>query len=141
LGAQNVAITGRIVSARLPIPAISVLDTLVTLRFAQPAYSATNAGLVTSQGDRAMRADIARAGLGLTGAGVKVGVLSDSFDCHSGAASDVANGDLAPVTVIQDEPGCASGTDEGRAMLQIVHDVAPGASLAFATAFAGTASF
>src|SRR5262249_48758162 len=49
--------------------------------------------------------------------------------------------DLSPVTVLQDEPGCSSGTDEGRAMLQIVHDVAPGAGLSFATAFAGMASF
>src|SRR5262245_17006779 len=141
LGARNVAVAGRIVSALLPIRAVSVLDTLVTLRFAQPAYSATHAGLVTSQGDRAMRADVARATFGVTGVGVKAGVMSDSFNCGCGAAADVASGDLSPVTVSQDEPGCASGTDEGRAMLQIVHDVAPGASLAFATAFAGTASF
>ena len=141
LGAQHVAVFGRIVSARLPIPAISTLDILPTLRFAQPAYSATNAGLVTSQGDRAMRADIARATLGVTGAGVRVGVLSDSFNCRGGAATDVATGDLSPVTVLLEEPGCSSGTDEGRAMLQIVHDVAPGADLAFATAFAGLASF
>src|SRR5207249_4167979 len=110
-------------------------------RFAQPAYSATNAGRVTSQGDRAMRADIARATVGVTGAGVTVGVLSDSFNCRGGAATDVATGDLSPVTVLLEEPGCGSGTDEGRAMLQIVHDVAPSADLAFATAFAGVASF
>ena len=74
LGAQHVAVAGRIVSARLPIPTIPLLDTLASLRFAQPAYSATNVGLVTSQGDRAMRADIARATFGVTGAGVRVGV-------------------------------------------------------------------
>src|SRR5438093_7686972 len=141
LGAQHVAVAGRIVSARLPIPAIPLLDTLASLRFAQPAYSATNGGLVTSQGDRAMRADIARATFGVTGAGVRVGVLSDSFNCRGGAATDVTNGDLSPVTVLLEEPGCSSGTDEGRAMLQIVHDVAPGAGLSFATAFAGIASF
>ena len=141
LGAQHVAVSGRIVSARLPIRTIPVLDILPTLRFAQPAYSATNAGLVTSQGDRAMRADMARATLGVTGAGVTVGVLSDSFNCRGGAVADVTTGDLSPVTVLQEEPGCGSGTDEGRAMLQIVHDVAPGADLAFATAFAGLASF
>ena len=33
------------------------------------------------------------------------------------------------------------GSDEGRAMMQIIHDVAPGASLAYHTAFLGTANF
>jgi hypothetical protein len=142
LGAQhNIAVSGRVVSARLPISAISLLESLASLRFAKPAYSATNAGSVTSQGDRAMRADVARAALASPVAGVTVGVLSDSFNCRGGAAADVATGDLSPVTVLQDEPGCRSGTDEGRAMLQIVHDVAPGANLSFATAFAGMASF
>ena len=91
----------------------------------------------TSQGDHALRADVARSTFGLDGSGVKVGVLSNSYNCQGGADADKASGDLpASVEVIQDETdlGCASGTDEGRAMLQIVHDVAPGADLAFATA-------
>ena len=68
-----------------------------------------------------MRSDTARANLGVNGAGVTVGVLSDSFNCLGGAASDVTNGDLSPVTVIQEISNCTTGTDEGRAMLQIVH--------------------
>src|SRR5262249_58666568 len=96
LGARNVAVAGRIVSALLPIRAVSVLDTLVTLRFAQPAYSATHAGLVTSQGDRAMRADVARATFGVTGVGVKVGVLSDSFNCSGGGGPKLAGGGPLP---------------------------------------------
>jgi subtilisin family serine protease len=73
---------------------------------------------------------------------VKVGVLSDSYNCLGGASADVGSGDLpAGVTVVQEMSGCGSGTDEGRAMLQIVHDVAPGASLSFASAFNGMASF
>jgi hypothetical protein len=141
LGMQGVVVAGRIASGHLPISAIDALAVLTSLQFAQPTYAATHAGLVTSQGDQAMRADVARTNFGLDGTGVTVGVLSDSFNCLGGAAADVASGDLSPVTVMQDEPGCSSGTDEGRAMLQLVHDVAPGADLAFATAFNGQAGF
>jgi len=144
LGMTNMATFGRVISGQLPIAAIPSLATMSNLKFAQPSYAARRVGLVTSQGDQAMRADVARSTFGATGAGVKVGVLSDSFNCiNNGAAADVASGDLpAVVQVIQESPSCAlAGTDEGRAMLQIVHDVAPGASLAFATAENGTASF
>ena len=73
-----------------------------------------------------MRADFARSTFGLTGTGVIVGVLSNSFNCLGGGAADMANGDLSPVTVIQEISSCTGANDEGRAMLQIVHDVAPG---------------
>ena len=45
------------------------------------------------------------------------------------------------MTVIQEISDCSDGADEGRAMLQIVHDIAPGANLLFATADGGQASF
>src|SRR5262249_48166273 len=92
-----------------------------------------------------MRADVARSSFNVDGTGVKVGVLSDSFNCTNspagGAPTDVASGDLSTVTVVQEISSCTGATDEGRAMLQIVHDVAPGASLAFASAFNGEAAF
>ena len=125
----------------MPVAAIPSLEGVVSLRFARQSLSVTNTGQVTSQGDHVMRADAARDLFGLDGSGVKVGALSDSFDCQGGAASDVANGDLSPVDVVEEEVGCSSGSDEGRAMLQIVHDVAPNASLAFASATNGMASF
>ena len=138
LGARNTAIAGRLVSARVPVTAIPSLEGVVSLQFARRARHVTNAGLVTSQGDKVMHADSARSTFGVSGAGVAVGVLSDSFNCLGGAAGDVANGDLSPVTVLEEIPSCAA-TDEGRAMLQIVHDVAPGAGLFFATAAGGQA--
>ena len=141
LGMRDVAVSARVVSGQLPLAAIPALDAIPTLRFARPAVAARRAGSVTSLGDRAMRADRARVIFGVTGAGVEVGVLSDSFDCLGGAAADVTNGDLVPVTVVQELSGCSTGIDEGRAMLQIVHDVAPGAALSFASAFNGLASF
>jgi hypothetical protein len=143
LGMQNAAVFGRVISGEFPIAAIPALDGVASLRFARPSMAMRRTGSVTSQGDQAMRADLARGAFGVTGAGVQVGVLSDSFDCLNGAAKDVASNDLSPVTVLQgqENSNCSGATDEGRAMLQIIHDVAPGASLSFASAFNGEAAF
>ncbi len=141
LGMQHAVAFGRIVSGQLPISALPAAAGLASLRFAQPAAAMTRPGRVTSEGDNATRSNVARIRFGVNGAGIAVGVLSDSFNCLGGAVADVANGDLSPVSVLQEEPDCSYGTDEGRAMLQIVHDLAPGASLLFATADNGIASF
>jgi hypothetical protein len=64
-----------------------------------------------------------------------VGVLSDSVD---NLAAVQATGDLPDeVTVLADDPGT---TGEGTAMLEVVHDLAPGSPLFFATADFGLAS-
>ena len=141
VGMQEAVVFGRIVSGQLPISALPSAAALTSLRFAQPAAAMTHAGIVTSQGDQAMRSNVARAMFGVDGRGVTVGVLSDSFNCLGGAATDVASGDLSPVNVISEISSCTGATDEGRAMLQIVHDIAPGAGLSFASAFNGQASF
>jgi hypothetical protein len=142
LGMQQVSVHGRYVSGFLPIGALAKAAALTDLQFARAALATKSEGAVTSQGDIAQASDLARSNFAVNGGGVVVGTLSDSYNCKGGAASDVAGGDLpAGVTVLQDEVGCASGTDEGRAMMQIVHDVAPGATQAFYTAFGGTADF
>ena len=105
-----------------------------------------NTGLIDSQGDIAQNSNIVRLGWNVSGEGVKIGVISDSYDRKSGVINgmsaalqtDIDNEDLPgdenPVIVVQDYPyGAAS--DEGRAMLQIVHDVAPNAELFFRTGF------
>jgi hypothetical protein len=140
LGLQNATAYGRIVSGQLPIDAIDNLDALASLNFVWPAYSITNVGLVTSQGDAAMHSDDARVMWGVDGTGVTVGTLSDSFDCLGGAAGDVASGDLPAGIVVLDDAYCPK-SDEGRAMMQIIADVAPGANLAFHTASGGIANF
>ncbi|KAG7370556.1 subtilase family protease [Nitzschia inconspicua] len=66
----------------------------------------------------------------LTGAGMKIGVLSDSYNTRGTAAADVASGDL-PSDVVVIKESSVRRTDEGRAMLQLVHDLAPDATLYF----------
>jgi hypothetical protein len=81
-----------------------------------------------------------------------VGVLSDSYNNQGLAPADVVNDDLPgtgnvanpdTVNVLQDYPFTifSKGSDEGRAMLQIVHDVAPKAKLAFRTGFISETNF
>ena len=53
-------------------------------------------------------------------------------------AQSQALGDLGPVTIL---PGQAGTGDEGTAMLEIIHDLAPGAQLFFATALGSITSF
>jgi hypothetical protein len=106
---------------------------------------------IVSEGDTQLRAAEARTANSVDGSGVLVGVLSDSYDHLGGAAADVAAGELpgaanpcghtTPVTVQSDFSGPPAPTDEGRAMTQIVHDLAPGADLRFATAFNGELDF
>jgi subtilisin family serine protease len=116
-------------------------------------------GLAVSEGDRQLRAAEARQAAGVDGTGVRVGILSDSFDkakksadgshlISTHAGRDIQSGDLpgignpcgntSPVKVLEDFTPAVQGeeaADEGRAMTQIVHDLAPGSDLAFATAF------
>ena len=93
-------------------------------------------GAVNSEGDGAHGADSARATFGARGAGVTVGVLSDGV---TGLAASINSGELpADVRVL---PGQVGTGNEGTAMLEIVHDVAPTAKLLFATAFSSAAGF
>jgi hypothetical protein len=101
-------------------------------------------GSRTSEGDIQMNAAAARQTFNVDGFGQKVGIISDSFDSGQAsslrAAQDIASGDLPgpgnpcghtdPVQVIAE--GAPGDEDEGRGMAQIVHDIAPGADIAFA---------
>lgn len=109
------------------------------------------AGLVQSEAVQRQRVDAVLA-RGITGKGIRVGVLSDSYDacganCLTVAAEDIASGDLPAdgVTVLRDlqegDEEFPNATDEGRGMLQLVHDVAPDAKLGFYTAFIGELEF
>ncbi|WKK66337.1 S8 family peptidase [Lutimonas zeaxanthinifaciens] len=119
-------------------------------------FNEENRGLVVSQGDATQTTDIVRESFKLIdqegrvspvdGTGITIGVMSNSYDKQpftpgnpSKATLDVWAGDLPgtgntnfsePVNVLMDYP-YGEASDEGRAMMHIIHDVAPGASLAF----------
>ena len=90
-----------------------------------PGYSQPDVGSVETEGVQLHRADDAQS-QGVNGNGVSVGVISDGV---ANLATAQASGDL-PATVTNLSTG--SG-DEGTAMLEIVHDMAPGALLWFHT--------
>jgi hypothetical protein len=124
--------------------ALATLEQLETLAasgdvtFLRRAVQArANTGIIDSQGDATHLAAAARGLFGVTGAGIKVGVLSDSVDY---LASAQASGQLSPVTVLPGQSG-KPATGEGTAMLEIIHDLAPGAQLYFATGEGGEANF
>lgn len=97
-------------------------------------------GSITSQGYVVHGANQVVPG-GINGSGVKIGVLSDSA-LPDRVAALVATGDLpADVTVLPGQEGPSDGENEGTAMMEIVHDLAPGAKLFFATAFTSQDSF
>ena len=147
-----------VIDVYFPRNRLAELNSITNINFVRPLIpSFTNSGIVTSKGDKAQKSEAAREAFRVKGAGdalvkvngngIKVGVISDSYDKQpftdkTKATVDVEQGDLPgtgnpdgntmPVDVLMDYPyGVAS--DEGRAMLQIVHDVAPGAELAFHT--------
>ena len=126
----------RAIRARLPLVAVQPLAALSAVQSIRPADQAVTRKVNTSEGDAAQQADAARTTHDVTGAGIGIGVISDGVRT---LAAQQASGDLpAQITVL---PGQEGSGNEGTAMLEIVHDLAPGADLYFATGFSGQAQF
>ncbi|WP_146854126.1 choice-of-anchor D domain-containing protein, partial [Brevifollis gellanilyticus] len=125
------------IRAKVPVGALENLAGRADVRSISPAAQAiTNMGTVVSEADRTHRASTARANLGVTGNGVKIGVLSDGVNS---LGISINNGNINANAVVI--PGQAGSGDEGTAMMELIQDLAPGAQLYFATAFNGNASF
>jgi hypothetical protein len=108
--------------------------------------------------DQAVQANVVRqtmttaAGLPINGAGITIGIMSDSFNATLNGVVDPADaaaalgylpetaGGTSAVTVLQDSTG--SGVEnEGLAMAELVHQIAPGAAIDFYTAEGNQESF
>src|SRR5262249_52750368 len=130
-----------IIRAALPLAALETVAANGDVQSIQSAAEAvTNEGSLTSQGYITHTANQV-VGMGINGGGVTVGVLADSAS-PARVAALIASGDLpASTLVLPGQQGPSTGSDEGTAMMEIVHDMAPGANLIFATAFTSAASF
>lgn len=138
------------IEAYVPVDSlVSIARSKGVLAVVPSSPMVTNVGATDSQGVVQHRVNQLPAGV--DGSGITVGVMSDSYDVNTApnsAALDISTGDLPgvgnpfgntePVVIIQESP---MGTDEGRAMAQIVHDMAPKARLGFATANGGELNF
>lgn len=139
-----------LIEAYVPVEQLlSVAQAKGVMSVVPSAPAVTNVGATDSQGIVQHRVN--KLPGGVDGSGITVGVMSDSYDTNvapNSAALDISTGDLPgvgnpfgntePVVVLEDFP---ARTDEGRAMLQIVHDLAPKAKLGFATANTGQLGF
>jgi len=79
---------------------------------------------IQTEGDKLLGCNIFRNQTGLTGKNITIGVISDGVDGLMGLEE---KGELSDVTVLSN----TIGGDEGSAMLQIIHDIAPDAKLMF----------
>jgi hypothetical protein len=115
--------------------AVKDLETVAALSFVRwislPSWSLLHTGSVTSAADTVLRAAEARTTFGIDGSGVRIGIISDSL---LNLQDSVASGDL-PANVNILDTGDPGGTDEGRALAEIIHDLAPGATLLFHSGF------
>lgn len=179
LGMRDIAVFSNDVGGWLPVDQLANASAVAGLHFARAAMPRTRSSAAATQGDFAQESSVIRTTYpSLTGAGVTVGVLSDSFNCFAQYAGKISasgpngyanqgftatyaddqqpsSGDAAStsalpagVNVVEEATCLDYGapeqlpfTDEGRAILQIVHVVAPGAGLAFYTAVNSEADF
>jgi hypothetical protein len=176
LGMRQSARSSNLIGGWLPVTQLAQVAQLPGANQVRASMPRTRAasGAVALQGDFVQGSAALRTQYpDLTGQGITIGVVSDSFDCYAyyathgpsalgngyngyavnsftaTQATDVASGALpANVNVVEDAecnnygaPQQLPFSDEGRAMAQILHVVAPGAQLDFRTAANSEADF
>jgi hypothetical protein len=117
------------------IPAERVLDVaaIADVRLVGvPGAPVYETGSTLTEGDLIHRAQLARTTFSVDGTGARVGVISDGV---TSLLASQATLDLPPAVQV----GIMGTGDEGTAMLEIVHDLAPGAGLAFHAGGLGSA--
>jgi len=135
LGLQHPAVYSNDVGGWLPVSQLDAATANAEVHSIRAAMPRTRTGAVTSQGDFVQHSDVVRSVHSLTGAGVTVGVLSDSYDCYpvyaannvpaggfaatptmgflATAATDVSTGDLPSNVNVLEEAGSGTGRLHG----------------------------
>ncbi|AXV80302.1 S8 family peptidase [Ralstonia solanacearum] len=165
LGFQTAAVYRNYISGCLPVTRIDEAAAIQQVQRISRVARSTRSGVVQGQGDyaqlsRSLRQAVKGLGIDLTGKGITVGIVSDSFNCNSELnqnasyvaqngrqdtmEDDVARGELpgkGRIRILKELRDCSDGTDEGRAIAEILHDVAPGADIVFYSGYGGLAEF
>lgn len=120
----------KIIQARVPAGTLEAVSQLPFVRvIGEPDRPRSSVGSKTTEGDGVLRSDLARSNLGVNGSGIRVGVIQLGFN---GLAASQASGDLPAgiTTFTSRSDGIFAGVGgEGTAMLELIHDIAPGAQL------------
>eukprot|EP00899_Mesostigma_viride_P007714 jgi/Mesvir1/16944/Mv25090-RA.1 len=147
-GIKDITIVGRGVYAWVPaenVPCLASVDGILSWSPSLVSHTNHGEGRIISQGVQAMRVDLVQSRWGVLGNGTKVGILTNSFDaCRNATSLSQAAGELPTQLEILSDVTWRCGqwdADEGRAAAEIVHDVAPGAAIAFHTALNGQPHF
>ncbi len=143
----------------VPIASLPKLAILAQVNGVDPQYKPilhNYQGVANNEGVATLNVPASIQSTNTAGAGQKIGAISDSVNEYPNPAASAAppgtisssfglgqsysTGDLAPnsVQVLADLPADPTtnqltGTDEGRAMLEEIHDIAPGAQLGFSS--------
>jgi hypothetical protein len=150
-GLSDPSVFENMIGGYMDIAKVIQLDQITAIRYVYPATRARRrSGVVTSQADKASHADLARQFYGVNGNGVKLGLISDSYNNDGLAGVGVQSGDLPgsanpygftkPVVVLKDYRNDFA-LDEGRALAEIVHDIAPAAELYYYTGYIDPVDF
>lgn len=132
-------------SGFLPIEEFPSFEARAEVKAVTPSKPRSNqAGSTVSEAVKSLRVDKVREAYpDLTGRGIKIGILANSFNYtqgeDGGMIGNIASGDLPPpsdMIVVKD----GEANDEGRAIAQVIHDLVPDAQLFFHTAEKGEES-
>jgi len=134
--------SAKLIEGFMPIANLGAIANAVGTISVLPIWNVSptdSVGTASNAAETTLKADSGSRLFGVDGTGITVGVISDSANQVAGGlnASKTSNNLNASAQVLIDNPG----TDEGRAMMELIQDIAPAATLKFASGVGGEAAF